>query len=144
MRIRYIKASDTHDLRHRVLRPHQPVDEVDFPNDRNPDSFHVGAFIGEHLIGVASFYPERHEDLKGWKQYRLRGMAAHPDFQDQGVGQRLLDFGIQHVRQQRGDLLWCNAREKAKAFYERQGFQVHGEAFPMGDIGPHYLMAKRL
>ncbi|MFT3885135.1 MAG: GNAT family N-acetyltransferase [Flavobacteriales bacterium] len=144
MRIRYIKASDTHDLRHRVLRPYQPIEEVDFPNDRNPDSFHLGAFIGGHLIGVASFYLERNENLKGWKQYRLRGMAAHPELQGQGVGRRLLEFGIEHVRTLRGDLLWCNAREKARTFYERQGFRTHGDAFALGDVGPHYLMSRPL
>jgi GNAT superfamily N-acetyltransferase len=144
MRIRFVKAKDTHPLRHKVLRPHQPVDEVDFVNDRNPDSFHLGAFIGEHLIGVASFYAERSDQVKGWKQYRLRGMASHPDFQGQGVGRRLLGFGLEHLRDLHADVLWCNAREKARVFYERLGFQAVGEPFVIGDIGPHYLMFRKL
>lgn len=144
MRIRFIKAVDTHALRHRVLRPHQPMDEVDFPNDRNPDSFHLGAYIGGHLIGVASFYPEKHEAVKGWKQFRLRGMASHPDMQGQGVGRLLLEFAVEHLRGQHVDVLWCNARAKAKVFYERRGFKSIGEAFDIGDIGPHYLMYKSL
>lgn len=143
MRIRFIKASDTHALRHRVLRPHQPIEEVDFPNDRNPDSFHLGAFIGEHLIGVASFYRERSEQLLGWKQYRLRGMATHPDFQGQGVGRRLVRFALEHLRAQRADLLWCNARVGAAPFYQKLGFHTHGEAFDIAGVGPHYLMHVR-
>ncbi len=143
MRIRFIKAGTTHPLRHKVLRPHQPVEEVDFPNDRNPDSFHLGAYIGEHLIGVASFYPERTDKVKGWKQYRLRGMASRPDFRGQGVGRRLLAFALDHLRAQHADVLWCNAWVAAKVFYERQGFVTVGEPFDLGDIGPHYLMYRR-
>src|SRR6218665_585884 len=85
MRIRFIKAADTHALRHRVLHPDQPMEEVDFPNDRNPDSFHLGVSIGNHLVCVASFYNERNAQLLGWKQYRLRGMATHPDMRGQGA-----------------------------------------------------------
>lgn len=140
MRIRFIKAPDTYALRHRVLRPHQTIEDVQFPNDRNPDSFHLGTYIGEHLIGVASFYRERHEELMGWKQYRLRGMATHPDLQGQGVGKRMLRFALEHLRAQQADLLWCNAREGAAAFYERLGFRIHGPLFDIPGVGPHYIM----
>lgn len=144
MRIRFIKAVDTHPLRHRVLRPHQPMDEVDFPNDRMADSFHLGAYIGGHLIGVASFYPEKQETVLGWKQYRLRGMASHPDLRGQGVGRRLLEFAVDHLSGKHVDVLWCNARAAARVFYERQGFRSIGDPFEIGDIGPHYLMYKPL
>jgi len=144
MRIKFIKAADTWSLRHRVLRPHQTMEDCDYPNDRNPDSFHLGVFIGEHLIGIGSFYGEKHPDLKGWKQYRLRGMATHPDFRGQGAGSRLLRFAFEHLRAQRCDLLWCYARSVAKDFYAGLEFTTHGEPFDMEGIGEHYVMQRRI
>ena len=102
MRIRFIKAQDTWSLRHRVLRPHQTIEDCDYPNDRNPESFHLGVFIGEHLIGIGSFYAEKNDALKGWKQYRLRGMAIHPDFRAQGAGAvSVHDADLLHVGDER-------------------------------------------
>lgn len=144
MRIRFLKAQDTWPLRHRVLRPHQTLEDCDYPNDRNPESFHLGVFIGEHLIGIGSFYGEKNDALKGWKQYRLRGMATHPEFRGQGAGAKLIRFAIEHLRAQRGDLLWCNARENAKVFYEKLGFSTHGEPFSIEGIGEHFVMQRRL
>lgn len=144
MRIKFIKAQDTWPLRHRVLRPHQAIEDCDYPNDRNPESFHLGVFIGEHLIGIGSFYAEKHEALKGWKQYRLRGMATHPEFQGQGAGGKLLRFAFEHLHAQKADLLWCNARENALRFYQDLGFTVLGEPFTIAGIGEHYVMQRRV
>lgn len=144
MRIKFIKATDTWALRHRVLRPHQAIEDCDYPNDRNPESFHLGVFIGGHLIGIGSFYAERHDAVKGWKQYRLRGMATHPDFRGQGAGGRLIRFAMDHIHAQRADVLWCNARENARPFYEKLGFVVQGEPFVIEGIGTHHVMAQRV
>ena len=144
MRIKFIKAADTWSLRHRVLRPHQTIEDCDYPNDRNVDSFHLGVFIGEHLIGIGSFYAEKNDSLKGWKQYRLRGMATDPGFRGQGAGGKLIRFAIEHLRAQRADLLWCNAREYAKGFYDKLGFAVHGAPFTIEGIGEHFVMQRRI
>jgi len=143
MRIRFIKAKDTWPLRQLVLRPGQPIEECDFPNDRNPDSFHLGVERGS-IIAIGSFYGERHDALKGWKQYRLRGMAVHPDFRGKGAGAMLMRFGISHLKDQRADLLWCNARENATSFYKKLGFAPHGEPFLIEGIGMHEVLYLRL
>lgn len=144
MRVRFIKAPDTHALRLKVLRPGGTLEDVDFANDRLPGGFHLGVHIGEHRISVASFYPEAHPELLGWKQYRLRGMATHPDFTGQGAGTRLLRFALEHLKAQHADVLWCNAREKAVGLYEGTGLVVHGERFEIPGIGGHYVMYRRL
>ncbi|MBP6390042.1 MAG: GNAT family N-acetyltransferase [Flavobacteriales bacterium] len=144
MRIAYLKAPDTWPLRHLVLRPHQPIEECDYPNDRNPDSFHLGAFSKNELIAIASFYKERKDGLTGWIQYRLRGMAVHPDQRGKGVGGKLLVFGFDHLRDLKADLLWCNARDNAKGFYLAHGMEVHGPPFTIEGIGEHQLMFRRL
>lgn len=140
MQIRFIRANDTHALRHQVLRPHQSIEEVDFPNDRSPDSFHLGAYLRGELVSVASFHRERHEQLLGWKQYRLRGMATRPDLQGKGIGKRIVRFALEHLHGQGTDLLWCHARVGAAPFYERLGFRIHGGIFEVPGVGPHYVM----
>ncbi len=144
MRVQFIKVADTYPLRLKVLRPGGIEDDVHFANDRLEGAFHLGVYIGAHLIGVGSFYPEAHPALTGWKQYRLRGMASHPDFQGQGAGGRLLRFAMDHLLAQHADVLWCNAREKAVAFYEREGFLREGLLFDIPGIGGHYVMYRRL
>ena len=143
MIIRFIKARDTWPLRHKVLRPHQTLEDCDYPNDRNPDSFHLGAFVGDHLIGVGSFYKEKNDSLSGWIQWRLRGMAVDPDHRARKLGSALLDFALDHLRSQGADLLWCQARETAIAFYEKHAFQKHGERFDIEGIGGHYVMYRK-
>lgn len=144
MRIRFIKASETHALRQQVLRPRQPIEEMEWPQDHAVDSFHLGMCIGGHLIAVVSFIRERNEPLRGWKQYRLRGMATRPGFQGQGVGRELLRAGVDHLDTLKADLVWCNAREKATSFYSKEGFLPQGEPFEIEGIGVHQLMFLRL
>jgi GNAT superfamily N-acetyltransferase len=144
MRVRFIKAVDTHPLRLLVLRPGGHPDDVDFANDRLPGAFHLGVGIGAHLITVGSFYPEKKAELTGWKQYRLRGMATHPDFRGQGAGRKLVLFALEHLRAQQADLLWCNARLVAVPFYQHLGMRTVGDEFDIPGIGPHYLMVRPL
>lgn len=140
MRIKFIKAKDTWPVRHKVLRPHLELEDCDYPNDRNKDSFHIGAYEGDELIGIASFYGERNEQITAWKQYRLRGMAIVPEYHRRGVGRRLMKFGLDHLQTQRADVLWCNARMSAAPFYQRMGFDALGEVFELEGIGPHQLL----
>lgn len=140
MRIRFIRTVDTYPLRLKVLRPGGTEEDVQWANDRLEGSFHLAAQIGEHRIAVASFYPEKHPALSGWKQFRLRGMATHPDFQGQGAGRKLLLFALEHLKAQHADRLWCNARLVAVPFYEKLGFVIEGDRFDIPGIGPHHLM----
>ena len=144
MRIRFVRIDQTYPLRLQVLRPGGVEEDCHWANDRLEGSFHLASQIGEHIISIASFYPEKHSLLQGWKQYQLRGMATHPDFQGQGAGKRLMDFALDHLRAQHVDRLWCNARKSAVGFYTRAGFVIEGDEFDVPGIGPHYLMHRSL
>lgn len=144
MRIAFIKAKDCWPLRHQVLRPHQSIEDCDYPNDRNPDSFHLGAFDGERLVAVGSFYKERHETVLGHFQWRLRGMAVLPDYRGQGVGAELIAFALDELKAKRADVVWCQARESAVGFYTKLGFATKGEPFVLEGVGAHFIMHKRL
>lgn len=144
MRIAFIKARDTWPLRHLVLRPHMTLEDCDYPNDRNPDSFHLGVYHRDQLVCIGSFYAERAEGLRGWRQYRLRGMATHPDHRGRGAGAQLLRFAVDHLAHLKADVLWCNARQEAMGFYTRLGFEVQGPPFDIPGIGEHFLMHRRV
>ena len=116
------------------------LEDCDYPNDRNPDSFHLGAFESNQLISIASFYGERNERIVAWKQYRLRGMATLPQYQGKGVGLEVMKFGLDHLQNNKADVLWCNARTSAAPFYEKIGFDGFEETFEIEGIGPHKLL----
>ena len=56
--IKFIIPPQTWDLRHRVLRPHQTLEDCVYSQDELKNSFHVGAFLGEKIVCVASFHFE--------------------------------------------------------------------------------------
>ncbi len=144
MPIRFIKARDTWPLRHAVLRPGQPLEECDFPNDRNPDSFHLAVVKDEAIVCIASFYKEDSPALTGWLQYRLRGMATDPGHRAQGHGTALIRFALEHLHALKADLLWCNARSNALDFYRGLGFVEHGAPFDLPGIGTHHLLFRKV
>ncbi len=135
-----ISAQETLALRHKVLRPHQTLDDCIFAQDKWPTTFHVAARVEGRVICVATFHEEAFAKLPAQKPYRLRGMATDPDFQGKGIGQKVLDLGIQELKKRGCDLLWCNAREIAFPFYERMGLKYEGPMFDIPTLGPHKVM----
>lgn len=140
--INQIKAKDTQDIRHRVLRPEQPESNAIYPNDDLEGTFHLGAFENDVLIGVASFYPEKSAIIMAPNQYRIRGVAAERGMRLKGVGSALLAAGEAEIWKQDAEIIWCNARIVAVGFYEKHGYRKVGKSFVIPGIGEHYLMTK--
>lgn len=140
--IKQIKAKDTQDIRHRVLRPEQPESNAIYPNDDLEGTFHLGAFENDVLIGVASFYPEKSAVIMAPAQYRIRGVAAERGMRLKGVGSALLATGEAEIWKQDAETIWCNARIVAVGFYEKHGYRRVGKSFVIPGIGEHYLMTK--
>lgn len=144
MQVLRISPSDTHDIRHRMLREGHPRDTVYFDGDEDDQTFHLGAFFEGKLVSVASFYFENHPNLPDEYQYRLRGMATLPDFQGKGLSSELLKMAFPIIKQNLCTLLWCNARKTATGYYQKVGFERVGEEFDIPTVGPHYLMFKKI
>lgn len=138
--IKPITAQDTWPLRHRVLRPHQGIEACDWSNDRNPVSFHLGAFVNEELVGIASFYQEKFRALKGKAPWRLRGMAVDTAHQGRHIGSSLVGSALEQLRERGADIVWCQARLTAERFYAQHGFAPQGEPFEVEGIGRHVVM----
>lgn len=170
VRIGQVAAAETYELRHRVLRPHQTLDEMAFPGDRDPGTVTLAARADTStaIIGAATLVrepppwssagrpgldpvgPDALPDLPARAReaaaagrpaaWRLRAMATASDLRGQGVGRRVLDAALDHVATHGGGLLWCAARVRAVPFYERAGLACIGPSFEEPSIGPHVLM----
>jgi GNAT superfamily N-acetyltransferase len=140
MVVRRLTAADTpalHDLRLRVLRPGRPPEAAVFPGDDAPTTVHLGAFDADgRCLGIATLVHNN--------GLQLRGMAVEPAAQGTGVGAAVLE-GVHRTAAEEGFTeLWCNARVSALGFYERHGWVREGEVFDIPDVGPHYVMRRRL
>ena len=142
MRIQLIAPEQTLELRHKILRPHQPKENSKYPADTEPMSFHVGAWDKEELVGVASFALEN--KFNTGLEYRLRGMATSEKVRGLGYGKAMIRFATEELKKRKVTLLWCNAREVAFGFYLSLGFEYRSELFEIEGIGPHKVMSIKI
>jgi ribosomal protein S18 acetylase RimI-like enzyme len=144
VKVQTVRLEDLIDVRHQVLRNGQPRSSCYYPEDGFKHTLHFGLFISEKIIGCASIYKESHPDFRLRQSWRIRGMAVLEEYQSNNYGSLLLNACINHAIGQRGDVIWCNARINAVAFYKKKGFKIIGDEFEIENIGPHFLMAKNL
>ncbi len=136
--VRVVEPGVTRQLRRSVLRPTflpgQPL-----PGDDLPDAVHLGAFDGSSLVSACLIFPQACAWQPGRPAWRLRGMATDPAARGTGAGTAVADAAAEVARERGAELLWCEAREPAVSFYQRRGWQLHGERFAT-DYGPHRYM----
>ncbi|MEP6697712.1 MAG: GNAT family N-acetyltransferase [Pseudonocardiales bacterium] len=140
--VRRVPAETTYQLRHAVLRPHQPVESLRLVDDDAPDTASLaavddaGATLGTATVRreICPWQPGRAD------AWQLRGMATSATRRGQGIGGDVLAAAIAHIEQHGGGLLWCNARTPARSFYERAGFAAYGDHWDDPAIGPHVRM----
>lgn len=138
--IKQITAEETITIRHEILRPHGPREDCYYPSDELEDSFHLGVFWGEELVGIASFMVENDPELGNTKMFRLRGMATTPAARGIGAGKLLIIKASDICKEQQATHIWCNAREIAFGFYENLRFKFYSDMFDIPGIGPHKKM----
>lgn len=144
VKIESVRLEDIIDIRHTVLRQGQPRSSCYYPEDSYKHTIHFAAINKDSIIGCASLYKESHPDFKLKQSWRIRGMAVLDVFQGQSIGGQLLSVCVNHGIAHKADVLWCNARINAVAFYKKEGFKIIGDEFEIPEIGPHFLMAKNL
>ncbi|MGG2067144.1 GNAT family N-acetyltransferase [Bacillus sp. S14(2024)] len=142
--IKRIDCSQTYALRHEILRPNQSLEDCRYTSDNEENTFHLGAFMDDKLISIASFSYEIHPSLGEGIHYRLRGMATEQNFRKQHAGSTLIHSAEAILAERHAQLLWCNARITVANYYTRLGFQEYGEIFDIPPIGLHKLMYKIL
>ena len=142
MRVRELKTEETIDLRHRVLRPNQPLSACYYPQDGAAK--HFGIFEGDLLVSLVTAHPEDYKlfSSTGPGHWRIRGMATEPEFQGKGYGSGVLEGLLKWGQAEKVPLIWCNARERAIPFYLKHGFTIESELFEIEGIGPHKVMKR--
>lgn len=123
--IRCITAQETLALRQLVLWPDRPISHVMVQDD--DIALHLGAFDGDTLIGVGSFYPDA-------PNARLRKLAVAPEYRGIGLGVCLVQHGADLMAKKGLRTLWCDARKDAHGFYEKLGFVMSDEVFEKSGI----------
>jgi GNAT superfamily N-acetyltransferase len=150
-----ITASDTHDLRRRVLRDGDPAAVVIWPRDDDAATTHYGA--KDHtgrILAIGTIYAQPLPDnatertlahaIAPAHQFQFRGMASDAAVRGSGAGRAVLNALIAHAQHHTPALLWCNARVAAIGFYEKAGMRIVSERFEIAGVGPHHVMALRL
>jgi predicted GNAT family N-acyltransferase len=132
-------------LRHTVLRAGKPFETTIWDGDDEPDTRHFTARAGDVVIGVGTMLHRSHEVAPGPHAWQLRGMATEAAHRGRGVGAQLLLHMLDVCcAEDRGQVVWCNARSRAASFYVRHGFETVGDEFLIPEIGPHFVMRRRL
>jgi GNAT superfamily N-acetyltransferase len=135
-----VSASEVYPIRQQVLRPDQAPEAAIYLGDELESTYHIGLFEAGSLVGIASLYPEGPEGYEMNDAWRLRGMAVLPEHHGRGFGSKLLQACMAYAATHGGTALWCNARIKARSFYEVRGLTIEGEVFDIPGIGPHFRM----
>ena len=140
--IKEINPADTYKIRLEVLRK-----DIDLPykfdGDFNMETFHLGGFYENELVGIATFMKNDIESLKG-NQYQLRGMATITKARGKGLGKLIINKAVVVLKEKQIDFLWCNARKEAVLFYEKLNFTKIGKEFIVEKVGPHYKMYTKI
>ena len=139
--IRVVGPEETIELRQRVLRPHETVDEIRARGDGLPG---IAVYEDGVVVATASVRPEPMPGDPRDGDWRLRGMASDPAVRGQGYGALALRAALDYAREHGARRVWCNARTGAIGFYERHGFGIVGEQFDVPETGPHVLASVEL
>lgn len=141
--VRFISAAQALDLRTRILRPGQPVENCIYSGDNDEQTFHLGVVTPAGIVSNGTFIKEKHKYfIEAENSYRLRGMATETAFQNRGFGKLIIKSALLELHKRNCDLLWFNARVSAEGFYQKMGFSSRPEIFDIPLAGPHKVMYK--
>jgi predicted GNAT family N-acyltransferase len=124
------------DLRKKVLLDPWGISHSYINPDQEQQHFLIGAF-DDVLIGCCLL------SRKGEDTLQLRQMVVEGAYQGQGVGAAIVTFAEQVAKENGFNRLVLHARDTAKGFYSKCGYQVVGDEFY--EVGlKHYLMEKEI
>ena len=109
------------------------VNEFDETDAR---AVHAVLYIKNEPAGTCRYFEEK----DGWHIGRL---AVLKSFRGAHLGAALLQFAEQRIRARGGKIVMLSAQERARAFYEKQGYIAYGDAFCEEEC-PHIAMHKHL
>ena len=142
--LKIVKSDDLLNLRSKILRNNLDPNLCRFPGDKEINSFHVGAFNGNTLIGGVSVMKNECKKKELPNCFQLRGLFVDKEFQHNGIGKTIVNFVENRLRDSGVNYLWMNARESAVLFYLKLNYSNTKISYVINEIGLHYLMYKKL
>ena len=142
--IKLIKSNELLFLRSKILRNNINPNDCRFQGDNDLDSYHLGAFISNKLVGAVSLINNKCEKMKIENCYQMRGLCVDDSFQNRGIGKKLVKKVEEKLKKLKIDNVWMNARESAIQFYLNLNYTNTSIKYSIGQIGLHFLMYKKL
>lgn len=125
MDIRAIQWEEALPVRHMVLWPSKPLLFCKVDGDEVAN--HYGLYIENKLVSVASIYIED-------RTARLRKFATSVEFQNKGLGKKLITHIINELKSIGIEYFWCDARKTAIGFYQKLNMMQQGGEFSKSGI----------
>ena len=101
------------------------------------DSFHLALRKGDELVACLVLKPLDERCIK------MRQLAVGKSSQGKGFGRDLVDYAHSFARERGYAEIVLHARETARGFYEKLGYQLEGNPFTEVSL-PHLAMRKKL
>ena len=132
MKIKSIEASETWEIRHKVMWPDHPFEFVKLEEDNS--GLHFGVFDKEKLVSIVSCFIIDDE-------MQFRKLATLEEYRSKGIASLLLQYIFQLAKDNDLRKVWCNARSDKRSFYEKfgmrdthQNFVKEGREFSIMEI----------
>ena len=143
--IKQLETDAIKELRYEVLWPHKnSSSDCTIEPDSAESTFHIGATMGNEVVGTSTLIIDINPNFEEQNQYRLRAMATSPKIRGTRTGVAIVNKAIEELQKRNVKLLWCDARLIATGFYEKLGFKIKGDVYEVPNIGPHKLMYKEI
>jgi predicted GNAT family N-acyltransferase len=124
-------------VRYQVFQCEQQVaPDLEFDGEDDAAT-HLIALLGEIPVGTARIR------ALGDRLVKVERVAVLSDYRGTGIGRRLMEAAIAHIRRQGIPEIKINAQTHARAFYDKLGFEQRGDIFDEAGI-PHIEMRLRL
>ena len=142
---------DAFSIRRSVFVDEQGVDEdleYDEHDEAGAAAVHVVAYDDGEPIGAARLRPTDETahgtaDAGGDRTAKVERVAVAADRRGSGWGRRVMGAVETYARDDGLEEVALHAQTHVRGFYERLGYEAHGEEFEEAGI-PHIAMAKRL
>ncbi len=144
MPVKIVSPHEVLPLRAKVLRPNLKPEDCVYDHDLSPTTFHLGYLEDDKVCSILTAIREGSPLFLAQHQYRLRGIATDSNSLRRGYGSQLMKTAEAMIAEQKGELIWFNARVEAFPFYQKMGYGFLGELFYIEGIWPHRVMFKTM
>lgn len=125
-------------IRWQTLRAPWGEPEGSEKDEREDETLHRAAFIGEKIVGVARIQKNSIDEAQ------IRYMGVVDECRGYGIGRLLVESLEEAAREKGFKQIILDARENAVGFYIVLGYEVVGESYLLFESIQHYRMKKQL